>query len=601
MGAVQAHRQIHFFSSSQFLCPGSGTAADNSNHRPKAAYLREVFMRKNRFCTFTLISALMIAALPSSLAIAGNEPVMASASAQSLPKQQAATLTVTPSGSSEGYKADGSKFTPYRVMSLTQTDGTDWTWKMVNGFVYPGTESFEPDDLATYPAARMQNLADRLALQVETTMTDKLEEKAISGGSCSWSTENLGIYLVVETETAAGNFPSAPFLVSLPFTDEDKSTWNYNAVAHPKGSEVGIEKLIHNAKGSYINTQTYDGDADTVGIGDEVDYKITTQIPNYTAVYFENGKNPTFQITDTIAKGLTLKADSVRLDLGSYQLKSGKDFDYTQTIQTKENGTTVLTIDLAASYLSVSENQNKDLVLSYQMTVNEDVSLADNGNVNTVVLTYSYDPADPEREKEIEDKATVYSFGIQIEKYDGDSVGESKTKLAGAQFALFKEKTAGGSVSDALNQDPCRPVGVTDENGVLDFKGLDAGTYYLKEVKAPADYSLLTKPIKVQIIPTTADDESPEIIVDGQYSAYVNGNKAGTVTTEGVSRILAADNREETVIVAAANHKGFSLPMTGGRGIALILIVAFSGMMAVTVFFLRGENRKAASEKSHKV
>ncbi len=539
----------------------------------------------------------MIAALPSTLAIAGNEQTTVSA-AQSIPEQKTAKLTISPSGADNGYKPDGSKFTAYRVMSLSQTNGTDWTWEMVNGFQYPGTDSFNPDNLDTYPAAKMQDMADRLALQVKPEMSDKLDQATLSEGSCSWTTSDLGIYLVCETETAAGNFPSAPFLVSLPYTNEDGNSWNYEVTAHPKGSTVGLEKQITNAKGSHINEVVYRGDKDTVARGDEVNYEITTRIPRYTDIYFD-GKNPTFRLTDTIAKGLTLKKTTVSLKAGDQTLINNTD--YTQSLKVGDGGQTVLTINMTASFLENASNHNKDLSLTYTASVNDDASLSDDGNDNVVQLAYSYDPADPENTKTVEDDATVYTFGIQIEKFNGDKDGQTKEKLSGAQFALYKEKTKGGTAAEALSQDACRPVGVTDKNGALSFQGLDAGTYYLKEVKAPSGYSLLTKPIKVQIIPTSTAAEGAEVITGGGFTAKVNDVAVTDATTEGTSRILTQDNREGTVIVSAANHKGFSLPMTGGSGITLILMIAAAGLLAVTVFFVKGDGEKASSSGSDQV
>ncbi len=562
-------------------------------------------MRKNRFCTFTLISALMIAALPSSLAIAGNESGAAtvSASVQSLPVQQNATLTIRPS-ETDGYDPKDSKYTAYRVMSLTQTNGTDWSWNFVNGFTAPAGISFDPDELGNYPASKLQNLAGKLSLQVTSSMTDKLPEKGFDQGSKSltWTTADFGIYLVCETVTAAGNFPAEPFLAAIPCTDESTdSTWNYNVEARPKGSVVGLEKLIHEAKGSYINTASYDGHLDTVAVDDTVQYLITTRIPSYTDVFFENGKNPTFKLTDTIAKGLTLNENSVGLSLAGTALT--KNTDYTQSVVTNDSGT-ILTINLDPDYLGVKDHQNKDLVLAYTAQVNANASLADEGNENVVTLDYSYDPTDPEKTKEVEDDAKVYTFGIEIEKFDGDSDGASKQKLQGAEFALYKEKTKGGSASEALSQEPYKPVGVTDANGILDFKGLDAGTYYLKEVKAPDGYSLLTNPIKVEIIPEAdgydpASDD-PQEITGGGFTVKINDKKVEAGSTEGVSRILSQNMREETVIVSAANHKGFSLPMSGGSGITLFLVIAATGLMVITVYFTRERKEISGTDDSHK-
>ena len=560
-------------------------------------YYRRFSMRKNGFCTFTLIVSLALAALPSSLAAAGTGGATTPASAPSLPAQQEMTLTIAPA-SSDSYDPEGSSFTAYRVMSFTRGQDGNWVWGTANGFTYPGNGSFEADALGSWPAAKLQNLAQQLALQVDdTAMTDKLAEKTLTNGSCSWTTTKAGIYLVCETATKPGNFPSQPFLVALPYTDEEnENSWKYSLTAAPKGSAISLQKVIHDAKGSYLNTAAYEGTMDTVANGDTVQYRITTRIPDYTQVFFENGKNPTFELEDTMAKGLTLAPATVKLMSGENDLV--KDTDYTQSISTDADGITTLTLRLTRSYLEVESHRNKELVLSYSVAVNDSVSLAADGNKNVVTLHYSYDPTDPDDTKKIEKEAKVYSFGIQVEKFNGDSDAAQKEKLAGAEFALFKETTKGCSASEALSQEPCRAVGVTDENGVLDFKALDAGTYYLKEVKAPDGYSLLMNPIKIEIIPAASQGTNgAEVINSGSFTAKVNGVTVPETGSEGVSRILNVANREGTVVVSAANHHGFSLPSTGGTGIVLLLVISFAGLMIVTSLYLRGD-RKAKGNSS---
>jgi uncharacterized surface anchored protein len=290
---------------------------------------------------------------------------------------------------------------------------------------------------------------------------------------------------------------------------------------------------------------------------------------------------------------------SIRLVSGEKTLT--KDTDYTQTIDTDQNGITTLVIALKSSYLSVEDNQNKEIVLYCNATVNDHVSLADDGNDNVVKLDYSYDPTDPTKTEEIEKKATVYSFGIEVEKFDGDSDSAQKVKLSGAQFELYKETTKGCSAAQALSQEPYRTVQETGANGIADFKGLDAGTYYLKEVKAPHGYSLLMNPIKVEIIPSSisAANEEAEVIDSGAFTVKVNGTLVPAEGADGITRILDAANREGTVVVAAANHKGFSLPMTGGAGIAVILLISLSGLAVITCVYLRGGRGKDTGANGH--
>ena len=47
----------------------------------------------------------------------------------------------------------------------------------------------------------------------------------------------------------------------------------------------------------------------------------------------------------------------------------------------------------------------------------------------------------------------------------------------------------------------------SDENGLFKVIGLDDGTYWLKETKAPDGYNLITDPIKIEIKATTVNDQ----------------------------------------------------------------------------------------------
>lgn len=85
---------------------------------------------------------------------------------------------------------------------------------------------------------------------------------------------------------------------------------------------------------------------------------------------------------------------------------------------------------------------------------------------------------------------------INLIKYDAET---KSIKLAGAEFALYtkdgekikaeKDETGVYSVS---NSESSTGSFITDENGQIAIKGLDWGSYYFKEVKAPAGYGLMT-------------------------------------------------------------------------------------------------------------
>ncbi|MBR6527661.1 MAG: LPXTG cell wall anchor domain-containing protein, partial [Lachnospiraceae bacterium] len=86
----------------------------------------------------------------------------------------------------------------------------------------------------------------------------------------------------------------------------------------------------------------------------------------------------------------------------------------------------------------------------------------------------------------------------------------------------------------------------TDENGDALIFGLEAGTYYLVETKAPAGYNLLSYPVQVTL----------------DQTSHHTGDIEATQEIEEIDR---------TVYVANSNT--FRLPETGGIGTAVFTLV----------------------------
>ena len=102
----------------------------------------------------------------------------------------------------------------------------------------------------------------------------------------------------------------------------------------------------------------------------------------------------------------------------------------------------------------------------------------------------------------------------------------------------------------------------------LHINGLAAGTYYLKETKAPEGYNKLTDAIKVTITKsTTADENDWTLTVD-----------KGTVDGK---------------IVKVENSTGSLLPSTGGRGAIAFAVIAALLVFGVAVSFIRDKRKEA--------
>lgn len=129
-------------------------------------------------------------------------------------------------------------------------------------------------------------------------------------------------------------------------------------------------------------------------------------------------------------------------------------------------------------------------------------------------------------------------------------------------------------------------VKVTDEAGAITFPGLDAGTYFLKEIKSPKGYSLLTNPIKVELIP--AKDDTGKI-TDYGFSLKVNDVAITAAEGDHVTKLSANGG---TATIAIENHKGFTLPATGGSGIFFTLSVSAAGLLAVTFYILKSKKKE---------
>ena len=126
----------------------------------------------------------------------------------------------------------------------------------------------------------------------------------------------------------------------------------------------------------------------------------------------------------------------------------------------------------------------------------------------------------------------------------------------------------------------------TDENGILNFPKIDAGTYYLKETKSPVGYTLLANPIKVEIIA----DVNAEGKATGTFTLKVDGND---ITAEDGVFTTQLDKENGTAIIAVENQKGFTLPSTGGMGITIFLTIGGLGILGISVVMMKKSKKQA--------
>lgn len=334
-------------------------------------------------------------------------------------------------------------------------------------------------------------------------------------------------------------------------------------------------------------------DATTAKVGDVVNFELTGTLPDNYADYTMYQ----YEFHDTLSKGLTYNGDvEVFVKNGETETKLAST-SYTVEPENRQTTTpsqdTTITVKFAdlkkntvtgANNTTVTIGKDSKIIVKYSATLNENAVVGGEGNTNTVKLVYSNDPNGTSTGTTKDDKATVYTFQLNVTKVDGTN---DTTKLAGAKFKLYYETTEGATVTkhyavvttaEGENKDKITgwtttetegTVLTTDNDGNVTVKGLKEGTYYLEETEAPAGYNKLTAPVKVEI--TKSDTISELKSVKADDTAGTVAQAVGTITI--------------------ANNKGSTLPSTGGMGTKL-----FYTLMAGAAIVLVVRKRRSDAE-----
>lgn len=362
---------------------------------------------------------------------------------------------------------------------------------------------------------------------------------------------------------------SVPFLVSLPFTGSDGTTVT-NLNVYPKNStgEDSIDKKIVEGETEKVTT--------AANIGDTVNYKVAYSVP-----VTENGLESLI-ITDTMSKGLTFNesSDSVTVYNGETKVDS-KNYSIVNHGDS-QTGEQIITITFTSEYCqSLATDSTQEFTITYTATLNEKAVLGQTGNTNKVQLKYTNKgekekTISPDKDKEVK----VFTYGIDLTKQ-----GEGGAKLSGVEFKLTDGTNEinvlkSGDAYYPSNETKASSTVTTDNNGEIHIRGLKPGTYKLTETKTNAGYVLLKNPVEIKITPSSKAEEAAK----GVVTAYV-GTKEVTMTDDNGSATAK-------VPLTVVNSKGFNLPATGGRGIALFTIAGIAIVAAAgSLLFMRKRSK----------
>lgn len=397
---------------------------------------------------------------------------------------------------------------------------------------------------------------------------------------------SAGYYFVKDDEAVTGNDASTKFILKLV-----KDT-----TVAPKSDVPTVEKKVqensdkYEADGGYGNG--YNDVADW-NIGDHVPFKLIGTLPK--ADVYDDYDTYKYVFHDTLSTGLTLDENSIKVYYATTKNAVGDNrteiasTNYTVTVPGIEESNKCsfeIGFDNLKSVAGVSAPGF--IIVEYTATLNQNAEIGLDGNPNEVYLEFSNNPnagGEGDTGTTPSDKVVVFTYELDVTKVDGANTG---TTLQGAEFKLRDNRgkwvkvDEDGKVTGWADDEKDGTVLTSDSNGLFKVIGLDDGTYYLKETKAPNQYNELKDEIKLEIKATTVHKQD----WDGVSASEVLEKLQLTVTigtTESTN-----DGNETTGIVSTQveNNKGATLPETGGIGTRIFYAVGAVLMIGAAVLLI---------------
>lgn len=461
---------------------------------------------------------------------------------------------------------EGKTYQAYRLFDLTLDKAGDHYGYTVNAewnvFFTTGAGkdyvAIDPDNgnvsLSKTTAVDLQNLAQAAKTYAEGSGVTAYQPTGVAP-TLTFSNLPLGYYLVT---TDAGALQAL-------------DTTNHNAVMYEKNTAPDIGKTADKTNAAY---------------GETVHFTIPVTKGGYAW--------GDYVIKDTMT-GLELKPDTVKVTVKSTQLVA--KVDYTVESNTTGNPNT-LRVTIQEATLNRRDAANTDFVypagtefvLEYDAVAKATVSME-----NKVIMDYKTKPSvDVPDGHTPEHIVKVANYEFVVKKID-----EQQQPLDGATFELHKQEDCSDAAmqfiktgntyrlaeNDEITQ-PASELTSTITAGEAKIAGLAAGTYYLKEMEAPAGYNKLLKPVKVEIIEKLNENTGSEYY---NQAFDDNGDRLNPTITMNGQKV---DGATGSFVLNIINKTGTELPSTGGIGTTVFYVVG-GLMMAVAVVALITKKRMA--------
>lgn len=418
----------------------------------------------------------------------------------------------------------------YKVVSYTDEEGGNNSWT-VEPWAVAYVNQTGPEWSIDYEGL-LESGAYKSATHVATGTA------GIGVTSVDLTVSDIGAYLIVATGTHTIYNAMGGVTYKL-----DEST---------KYLLVGCDTTVTAKGGDYSVTKTFvdsEGDATTDGFyqrGDTVYFKIETYYPSFNK--------------ETVNKTFTVYDEYTGMDITAFEVESvGNITEFTADDVTYNYGPTgsLPTTDGAGTVSVTFSNDFTEKVQAGEKVVI---------SVEAVIKGVDSAPfKNKARTSSAEDPSEVTGDNANLTIIKKDGIGTDAKTLAGAEFSISRSEGSapiplvqakdgeGNPISGvymiaAAGEENQVTSAAVDENGQLIIKGLDSGTYYITETKAPEGYS-----INDNIAPVTisADSDNAAQLLDVEVSV-VDTKLASLPSTGGIGTTIFTIGGCAIMIAAAA-------------------------------------------------
>ena len=422
-----------------------------------------------------------------------------------------------------------------------------------------------------------------------------------------------GYYLLLVSTTEQNNRTYMPVTVFV-------QVKNGNVKVYAAGSEItdGLTAVFKHEEGPAINVRVSDDSRattqwkETAGgrVGETMDFYMEVSIPAYESEHVA--------ISSLTAKcqlaGLNYVADSMK---ATTLPNADSDAVEGAIIGTTAGTDGNLTVKL--DYSKIRSATGRGLIyLHFQATVAPDAVAASEASA-TAKLEYVFSMEAGNTKTTADSTAAVYNYDFTLfkkanELNNPDDAGSGHRPLAGAGFILYADEAmtkAINMVKVEANGDAgayYRPAlageegavaqmdaNMGNDNNTLSIRGLDVGSYYVKETKTPSGYYAPKGGFKLEL---TAERDASESLVKtlskgGVFGALKDADRA-LVQRDEVNQTL---NRFEADLL---NSSTPVLPTTGGVGTVMFTVIGLLCMGAALWFFLFARRRREDEQEQNK-